>query len=93
MAFFKSKDEKERQKEEIRQKNLNDFLTLRKLEDISAKDKEVTEMLMDLIEDRSIFSTKGSEAEIRQLELMSAISEQNFMIIRLLNEISDKLNK
>lgn len=93
MALFKSKEERQKEKLEQHQKALKEFLETRNLENLSEKDIEFIDLLREEIENATLYSIKGSEGELKQVELMLIMIEQNWLIIKLLSEISQRLDK
>lgn len=81
----KRSDKKKRQIQE----ELKEHISIRNLEGLSEKDKERASGLMYELYD-PYYSTRGSESEIRQIEMLNTIVEQNWLIIKLLNEINQK---
>ncbi|MGB9813533.1 MAG: hypothetical protein ACPLRZ_07620 [Thermovenabulum sp.] len=93
MGLFKSKDEKEAQRKEL----LNAKMALYNLQNLSQEDKEVVNGIMEglrgsgLIEFGTIFH--GKAEDVAKLGYLRALLEQNWLIIKLLNEINQKLDK
>lgn len=84
MAFFNREKKAEEKRLELERQ-----LKSRGLEGLSKEDKESVLEIIDVIHD-PYGGARGSEAEIRQIEYLSAITEQNFLIIKLLDEINQK---
>ncbi len=91
--FFKNKEERKQGNKERQEKLLKEFIKTRNLENLSESDKEFLDLIRENVEDITRYSVKGSDAEIRQLEMMNVIAEQNWLIIKLLNDINKKLDR
>ena len=91
--FFKSKEERKQEDKERQERVLKEFIETRNLENLSESDKEFLDLIRENVEDITRYSVKGSGAEIRQLEMMNVIAEQNWLIIKLLNDINKKLDR
>ena len=91
--FFKSKEERKQEDKERQERLLKEFIETRNLENLSESDKEFLDLIRKNVEDITRYSVKGSDAEIRQLEMMNVIAEQNWLIIKLLNDINNKLDR
>ena len=93
MALFKSKEERKQENKERQEKLLKEFIETRNLENLSESDKEFLDLIRKNVEDITRYSVKGSDVEIRQLEMMNVIAEQNWLIIKLLNDINKELDR
>lgn len=93
MALFKSKEERKQENKERQERLLKEFIETRNLENLSESDKEFLDLIRENVEDITRYSVKGSDVEIRQLEMMNVIAEQNWLIIKLLNDINKKLDR
>jgi len=91
--FFKSKEERKQEDKERQERLLKEFIETRNLENLSESDKEFLDLIRENVEDITRYSVKGSDVEIRQLEMMNVIAEQNWLIIKLLNDINKKLDR
>ena len=91
--FFKSKEERKQEDKERQERLLKEFIETRNLENLSESDKEFLDLIRENVEDITRYSVKGSDVEIRQLEMMNVIAEQNWLIIKLLNDINNKLDR
>lgn len=89
MGLFGNKKERKVRKEEKKRQELEEHIKTRGLEYLPAEEKERVASLIDSIYD-PYYRIRGSEVEIRQIELLSTIVEQNWMIIKMLNEINTK---
>lgn len=93
MGLFKGKEEKEAQKLE----KLNMKMAQYGLQNLSQEDKEKVEKILlglmgnGLIEFGTILS--GKAEDVAKLSYLGALVEQNWLIIKLLNEIKEKLDK
>ena len=93
MGLFKSKDERKQNKNEIRERLLNEFLEYRNLEKLSEEDKQYVDGIREDLEYVTAHMIKGSEAEVFQANMLQTLTEQNWLIIKLLNNINNKLDK
>jgi|GEM_PF-3521346 polynucleotide 5'-kinase involved in rRNA processing len=93
MAIFKSREERQRERQEHEANLLSEFLKTRNLEELTEDDKRFVGLIQDGLESVTMYSTRGSEAEVAQTEIMMALTEQNWLIIKLLNDISQKLDR
>lgn len=93
MAIFKSKEERKQVKEERQQKHFDNFIDNTNLESLSDNDKDLAFKVNENLEQSLRYRIRASEGEIAQLEMMSALVEQNWLMIKLLNEINQKLDK
>jgi hypothetical protein len=91
--FFKSKEERKQEDKERQERLLKEFIETRNLENLSESDKEFLDLIRENVEDITRYSVKGSDVEIRQLEMMNVIAEQNWLIIKLLNDINKELDR
>lgn len=82
--------EKKTNREEKQQESIDEYFELRGLDKLSEREKELVDTLREKFEDTTMYSFKGSEAEVRQIEMMQILMEQNYMIIKLLNDIKNK---
>lgn len=82
--------EKKTNREEKQQERINEYFELRGLDELTEREKELVDTLREEFEETTRYSFKGSEAEIRQIEMMQILMEQNYMIIKLLNDIKNK---
>ncbi len=92
MALFKSKEKRKRAREEHKQKLLNEFLQNKNLQELNETDRGFANAVNESLEDVTGHA-RGKEGEMAQVEMMNILVEQNWLIIRLLNEISQKLDK
>jgi hypothetical protein len=93
MALFKSKEERKQENKERQEKLLKEFIETRNLENLSENDKEFLNLIREEMQTMDMYRAKGTEAEIRQIEQTNMIMEQNWLIIKLLNDINNKLDK
>ena len=93
MALFKSKEEKKRTREERQENAIKEFFNTRNLDNLTEEDKEFVNLIREEIEETTRYMVKGKQEEIMQLEMMNILIEQNWLIIKLLNEISQRLDK
>lgn len=93
MNPFKSKEEKKQIKAERQERLTNEFLENKNLEGLNEVDKEFASKINDNLFDVMRYTIKGTQGEIAQLDMQSIIVEQNWLIIKLLNEINNKLDK
>ncbi|RXI70504.1 hypothetical protein [Clostridium tetani] len=93
MGLFKSKEERKQDKKELEERLLNEFLQYRNLEGLCEKDKKFVDEIREDLGYTTANTIKGSEAEIFQANMLQTILEQNWLIIKLLNDINNKLDK
>ena len=93
MAIFKNKEERKQENKERQEKLLKEFIETRNLENLLEIDKEFIGLIREDVEDISMYRVKGTQGEIAQLEMMNIIAEQNWLMIKLLNDINNKLDK
>lgn len=91
MALFENKEEK-------KQREIEKFMKRYQLEDVSEKDLVIIKRIAEDLAGNNLFKAgmalsfaKGEEQA--KVGYLSAIVEQNWMIIRKLDEISQKLSK
>lgn len=93
--MFKSKEEKEREKQEKSEERYKKHRSYKYLEEgLSMEDKEYVKGLIDKLFSaglNQVFFTKAEDNA--QTKLLSVLIEQNWMIIKQLNEINNKLDK
>ena len=92
MAIFKSKEEREQSRAEYRQRLLNEFAQNKNLQTLKENDKEFANAINENLEN-VICSARGKEGEMAQVDMMGVLAEQNWLIIKLLSEINQKLDK
>lgn len=93
MALFKSREERKQIREERRENVIKEFFNTRNLDNLAEEDKEFVNLIREEIEETTRYMVKGKQEEIMQLEMMNILIEQNWLIIKLLNEINQKLDK
>ncbi len=93
MALFKSKEERKQVKEERQQQWFDNFINNTNLQALKEEDKEYAFKVNENLEQLQRFTTRASEGEVAQLEMMSTLIDQNWLIIKLLSEINQKLDK
>ena len=86
MALFKSKEEKESEKLE----KLNKKMVQYGLENLSAEDKERARLTLMELTGTTLIAITSSAEDNAKIGLLQAMIEQNFMIIKLLNDIKNK---
>jgi hypothetical protein len=91
--LFKGKEERKQENKERQEKLLEEFIRTRNLEGLSVNDKEFVDLIREEIQTMDMYRVKGTEAEIRQIEQTNMIIEQNWLIIKLLNDINEKLDR
>jgi len=98
MAFFGNKEEKERQKADKEAQKTKELLEKYGLEELDEKDMENLRRIMSEMAGMGFTRlgmslTVGIKAEDRiQIEFLSALFEQNWIMIRQLDRISKKLD-
>lgn len=94
MGLIKSKEERQRKRQEYAEKLLNDFLEVRNLEGLSDEDKNYVDIaIKDSLESMPSHFKNSLEAEVTQIDMLLTLIEQNWLVIKLLNEINKKLDK
>ena len=89
MALFKSKEEKEEKKQE----KLDEFMSQFNLENLSQEDKEFERSITYKLWGTGLTRFGASAEDAANIGLMQAMIDQNFLIIKLLDEINSKLDK
>lgn len=89
MALFKSKGEKEEEKQE----KLDEFMSQLNLENLSQEDKKFAKLITYNLWGTGLARFGASAEDGANIGLLKALIEQNWMIIKLLNEINNKLDK
>lgn len=92
MALFKSKDKK-MAKDERQQQWFDNFINNTNLQSLKEEDKEYAFKVNENLEQSQRYTTRASEGEVAQLEMTSTLIDQNWLIIKLLNEVNQKLDK
>ena len=93
MALFKSKGERKQLREERRENVIKEFFNTRNLDNLAEEDKEFVNLIREEIESTTGYRVRGTEGEIALIEQIDILIEQNWLIIKLLNEISQRLDK
>lgn len=93
MALFKSKGERKQLREERRENVIKEFFNTRNLDNLAEEDKEFVNLIREEIESTTGYRVRGTEGEIALIEQMDILIEQNWLIIKLLNDINNKLDK
>lgn len=93
MALFKSREERKQIREERRENIIKEFFNTRNLDNLAEEDKEFVNLIREEIESTTGYRVRGTEGEIALIEQMDILIEQNWLIIKLLNEISQRLDK
>lgn len=91
--FFKSKEERKQIKAEREQRLFEEFLEEKNLANLTEEDKEFANAIGQYLDVALKYTVRGTEGEIAQLEVLATLAEQNWMIIKLLNEINQKLDR
>lgn len=86
MALFKSKDEKE----ELKIEKINQKMAQYGLENLDMEDKERVRNMMKGDIGNTLIAITSSAEDNAKIGLLQTITDQNFMIIKLLNEIKNK---
>lgn len=89
MALFKSKEEKEEKKQE----KLDEFMSQFNLENLSQEDKKFAKLITYNLWGTGLIRFGASAEDGANIGLLRALIEQNWLIIKLLNEINSKLDK
>jgi len=93
MALFKSREERKQIREERRENVIKEFFNTRNLDNLAEEDKEFVNLIREEIESTTGYRVRGTEGEIALIEQIDILIEQNWLIIKLLNEISQRLDK
>jgi len=93
MALFKSREERKQIREERRENVIKEFFNTRNLDNLAEEDKEFVNLIREEIESTTGYRVRGTEGEIALIEQMDILIEQNWLIIKLLNDINNKLDK
>lgn len=93
MALFKSKGERKQLREERRENVIKEFFNTRNLDNLAEEDKEFVNLIREEIESTTGYRVRGTEGEIALIEQMDILIEQNWLMIKLLNDINNKLDK
>lgn len=89
MSIFKRKS-----KEERKQERFDNFIKNTNLHELKEEDKEYAfDVNQELEDSQGSHMVRASEGEVAQLEMMSTLINQNWLMIKLLNEINNKLDK
>ncbi|SDM66726.1 hypothetical protein SAMN04488137_1338 [Fictibacillus solisalsi] len=96
--MFGTKESKEAKRQEKEQKEVQKFLEKYQLEDISEKDLVVLKRIANDLAGNGFFKAGmalsfAKAEEQAKVSYLSALVEQNWMIIRKLDEISKKLDR
>ena len=89
MNPFKSKE----QRQEKKQEKLEELMAKYNLENLSQEDKETAQLITYNLWGTGLISLGAKAEDSANIGLLTAIVEQNFMMIKLLNEINNKLDK
>lgn len=90
MNPFKGRKDK---KEEKRQEKLEEMMSRYNLNELSPEDKEYARMIVKSMAGTSLIGLTSNAEDMAKIGLSQTLVEQNFLIIKLLNEISNKLDK
>ena len=93
MALFKSREERKQIREERRENIIKEFFNTRNLDNLAEEDKEFVNLIREEIESTTGYRVRGTEGEIALIEQIDILIEENWLIIKLLNEISQRLDK
>lgn len=80
----KAQEEKEKLEKRTEQYNLND---------LSEENKKSVKLITDKLMGTTLVGLGSTAGEQANLRLQQAMIDQNFLMIKLLNEINDKLDK
>lgn len=96
MSMFKSKEDRETEKlnkEAVKLEQLDNKMAQYGLENLSLEDKQRVKLILTSVTGTGLVLLGSKAEDTAKLSLMRATVEQNFMIIKLLNEINTKLEK
>lgn len=91
--FKKFKEKRRKTLKDREEKLLTDFLEVRNLVGLTKDDREFVNIIRDDMESVTDYPLHGSEAETALAQLLVVLAEQNWLIIKMLNEINKKLDK
>ena len=86
MAFFKNKEEKE----EDKLKRLDIQMSQYNLKDLSEEDKKEVHSILYGLLGTGMIAISSKPEDAAKIDLLKVLIEQNWMIIKLLNEIKNK---
>ena len=93
MALFKSKDEKEEEKLE----KINQKMEQIGLQDLSMEDKKRIKLILTRLSGTGLMdfgiTLSGKAEDITKISYLGTLVEQNWVVIKLLDEISNKLDR
>ena len=95
MAMFKSKEAREVEKLNkvaAKSEQLDNKMTQYGLENLSLEDKQRVKLILISLTGAGFIMTGSKAEDTAKLSMMRATMEQNFMIIKLLSEINNKLD-
>lgn len=87
--MFSRKEKKELKKQE----KLDDLMGRYNLDGLSQEDKEYARMIIKSMSGTSLIGFAAKAEDTAKIGLSQTMIDQNFLIIKLLNEISDKLDR
>lgn len=90
MSPFKNRKDK---KEEKKRDKIEDLTSRYNLDELSQEDKEYMSSLIKGMSGTTAIGFTSSAEDTAKIGLLQTIIEQNFLTIKLLNEISNKLDK
>lgn len=93
MALFGNREEKKQQKEDKKQEKLEQLMAGYNLDDLSQEDKEYARMVIKSLSGTTLIGLGSNAQDMAKIGLSQTIVDQNFLIIKLLNEINQKLDK
>lgn len=96
MGMFKSKEAREAEKltkVAAKLEQLDNKIAQYGLENLSLEDKQRVRLILISVTGTGLIMTGSKAEDTAKLSLMRATMEQNFMIIKLLSEINNKLDK
>lgn len=87
--MFKSKEEREMEKQEKLEEQMKKY----NLENLSQEDKEYIKNITNRLMGTGLISLGSKAEDTAKIELLKLLIEQNWLIVKLLNEINNKLDK
>ncbi|SEA14882.1 hypothetical protein SAMN04515656_104108 [Eubacterium aggregans] len=97
MAFGNKKEEKLLAKQAEQEKQIQEMLNDREVSDLPEEYRNASIKAMRGLAGNNLAAIsaalKGNTSDMASLTYLNSITEQNWIIIRLLNEISSKLDK
>lgn len=91
--MLKSKEERKQGKEQKKQEKLDSLMRDYNLEHLSQEDKEAIKLITYRTWGTDLIAVAAKPEDDAKITSLQALIEQNWVIIKLLNEIDQKLDK